>query len=78
MKILLSGGTGFIGSALLMRLVEEKHRVILLTRRPDSVKYLARDLVEVEEWDGKTSGSWANRVEEVDGVVNLAGESIGP
>lgn len=77
MKILLSGGTGFIGRALLKRLVEEKHRVILLTRRPALVKYLARDLVEVELWDGKTSGPWANRIEEVDGVVNLAGESIG-
>ncbi len=77
MKILLSGGTGFIGNALLKRLVEEKHRVILLTRHPGSVRDLPRDLVEVEQWDGKTPGSWADCIEEVDGVVNLAGESIG-
>jgi uncharacterized protein (TIGR01777 family) len=77
MKILLAGGTGFIGSALLKRLADEKESVILLTRRPEAAQALSMPSVEVEEWDGKTTGTWARRVEEVDGVMNLSGESIG-
>ncbi len=77
MNILVTGGTGFLGRALLKRLLEEKHSVVLLTRHPDAVKDLGGDSIEIEQWDGKTTDPWLHRVEGVDGVVNLAGESIG-
>jgi uncharacterized protein (TIGR01777 family) len=77
MTILVAGGTGFIGSALVQRLSGEGHNVILLSRRLYSVKNVDRKSVRAEEWDGRTVGPWVHRLENVDGIVNLAGESIG-
>jgi uncharacterized protein (TIGR01777 family) len=77
MTILVVGGTGFIGDALVHQLLGEGHSVVLLSRRAQSVKNLDRKLVQVEEWDGKTTGPWVHRLENVNGIVNLAGASIG-
>lgn len=77
MNILVAGGTGFIGHALVRRLLRDGHSVILLSRHPQSVRNLDSKLVQVEKWDGKTIGPWVDRLEYVDGIVNLAGESIG-
>jgi len=76
MNIVVSGGTGFIGNALLKRLVESGHRVTLLTRNPDAVKHPPGGRVDVERWDGKTAGSWAQCVDGADAVMNMAGEPI--
>lgn len=76
MNIILSGGTGFIGSALLKQLAEATHRVVLLTRNPDTAKGVARDSVEVERWDVRSAGPWAERMNGADAVINLAGEPI--
>jgi uncharacterized protein (TIGR01777 family) len=77
MNVLVAGGTGFIGNALVRRLVGDGHTVMLLFRHPHSVRDLDTKLIQVEEWDGKTIGPWVDRLESVDGIVNLAGESIG-
>jgi len=37
MKILITGGTGFIGSALTRSLIEQGYEVSVLSRNPDSV-----------------------------------------
>jgi uncharacterized protein (TIGR01777 family) len=77
MNVLVTGGTGFIGSALVERLAKENHRVLLLSRRPQALRTASQGIVQAVLWDGKTIGSWARRLEGVDAVVNLAGESIG-
>lgn len=77
MNIVLAGGTGFIGQALLEKLLEAKHSVILLTRNPGRARSLAGEFVKVEKWDGKTVGLWAQHIDDSDAVINLAGESIG-
>lgn len=38
MKILLTGGTGFIGSALTQKLLEAGHELVVLTRQKKSSK----------------------------------------
>lgn len=76
MKIVVSGGTGFIGRVLLRRLKEENHQVVLLTRDPDVAKSLASDNILLAPWDGKTVGAWADHMEGADAVVNLAGEPV--
>ena len=76
MNLLLSGGTGFIGCALVKRLVEKGHHVILLTRHVKSAQSKCSGDVEIEGWDAKTVGPWAQRLEHCDAVINLAGESI--
>jgi hypothetical protein len=66
MKVLIAGGTGFLGSALARSLTSAGHHVLVLTRRPP------RRTEEVH-WDGRSLGDWAGRMAEVDAVANLTG-----
>jgi uncharacterized protein len=69
MRIVVAGGTGFLGQPLVGRLERDGHEVRVLSRRPGSPKDVA--------WtpDG-TTGPWAAALDGADAVVNLAGESI--
>src|SRR6187551_1689309 len=75
MNVLIAGGTGFIGSALTQSLLADKHRVFILTRNPQSVQIPYG--VQLIEWDGRTCESWLDILGQMDGVVNLAGATIG-
>jgi hypothetical protein len=69
MHIVVAGGTGFLGSALVNRLRGDGHDVTVLTRRP-------RGPGEAH-WDPQgPADAWSRALDEADGVVNLAGESI--
>ncbi len=76
MEIVIAGGTGFIGKSLCEALRLHGHRVTMLTRRPAEVERLFGSAVRAVEWDAKSSGSWENRLEGAQAVVNLAGASI--
>ncbi|MGB8984703.1 MAG: TIGR01777 family oxidoreductase [Anaerolineales bacterium] len=69
MKVLIAGGTGFLGTALKNSLVSDSHEVFVLTRgtpeSPDEV-----------HWDGRTADGWGELVNEVDAVVHLAGYGL--
>lgn len=69
MRIVVAGGTGFLGRPLVERLERDGHEVRVLSRRPAA----ARD----RAWtpDGSV-GPWAAALDGADAVVNLAGESI--
>ncbi len=77
MKVVISGGTGFIGSALVDALAEKGYKVAILTRRPESVKNLRMGAVQVERWDGRTVRQWKEVLEGAAAVVCLTGVSIG-
>jgi uncharacterized protein (TIGR01777 family) len=72
MKIIVTGGTGFIGSSLVAALVTAGHEVVVLTRASAKLQGGARAVV----WDGNTSGPWKNEIDGADAVINLAGEPI--
>ncbi len=75
MKVLVAGGTGFIGKRLLARLHQEGCEIVLLTRGkhpPASVENIAR----AESWDAKNPGEWQKEIETTDAVINLAGEPL--
>lgn len=76
MKIILAGGTGFIGKKLTERLVQEKHEVILLTRNPKRALESVRGTIATESWDGENLGSWGSQLNGADAIVNLSGEPI--
>ncbi|HSK89099.1 MAG TPA: TIGR01777 family oxidoreductase [Anaerolineales bacterium] len=66
MKVLIAGGSGFLGTALRTSLAEDRHEVFILTRR--SPKHPS----EIQ-WDGKTTEDWGHRINDMDAVVNLTG-----
>ncbi|MEN3045127.1 MAG: TIGR01777 family oxidoreductase [Candidatus Hydrothermales bacterium] len=70
MKILITGGTGFIGKELSLKLLEEGHTLYVLTR---SVKKGFNERINFLLWDGKEI---KEDLKEIDAVINLAGESI--
>ena len=70
MNVLVSGSTGLIGSALIPALANEGHHVVRLTRSGG-----AGDDGTVR-WDPSAGEIDADRLEEIDAVVHLAGESV--
>jgi uncharacterized protein (TIGR01777 family) len=71
-RIILAGGSGFLGNALAQTLVARGNEVMVLTRsareRSDGVKEIA--------WDAKSPGKWAKSVDGADAVINLTGKNI--
>jgi uncharacterized protein len=72
-KIVIAGGTGFLGRPLSERLAGERNELVILSRSPTASVGAGRAVV----WpaDG-TIGAWAAEIDGADAVVNLAGESI--
>jgi uncharacterized protein (TIGR01777 family) len=68
-RIVVSGGTGYIGSILVQQLVERGDAVTVLTRGP-SRDGNPRNVT----WDPYTAGDWAKALDGADTVVHLAGE----
>lgn len=75
MKLILAGGSGFIGSALRNTLTEKGHEVIVLTRRP-ALQEQPGARSRYVAWNPPQEGSWQKEFEGADGLINLAGESI--
>ncbi|HXT70503.1 MAG TPA: TIGR01777 family oxidoreductase [Vicinamibacterales bacterium] len=75
MRIVIAGGTGFLGSALSRRLAKDGHTVVVLTR--DSLAPREPGLVRYASWtpDGN-AGAWARELDGADAIVNLAGAGI--
>ncbi|GAB4503652.1 MAG: TIGR01777 family oxidoreductase [Anaerolineales bacterium] len=72
MKVLLAGGSGFLGRHLTQSLLADKHRVWVLSRRPRQTL----PGVHLVPWDGRTPGDWRRLMDEMDAVVNLSGLSL--
>jgi uncharacterized protein len=70
MKVLVSGATGFIGSALVLELERLGHRVIRLSRSKPS----AEDTIR---WDPASGVLDPSRLGGLDAVAHLAAESVG-
>lgn len=78
MRILIAGGSGFLGRELSRRLMQDGHEVVVLTRRvqTEGARGRGQGAAYVSWSPDGTSGPWAEACGRVDVVVNLAGESI--
>jgi uncharacterized protein (TIGR01777 family) len=75
MKILITGGLGFIGSNLTDYLLDQGHEVIGVGRRATQNR-IRSDRYQYISADTSQPGDWQQALSDVDGVVNLAGKSI--
>jgi len=71
-RIIVAGGSGFIGRLLTDRLVSGNNDVIVLTRSPGPVAQSIRQV----GWDGRMLGDWARELEGARALINLAGRSV--
>ena len=74
MKIVIAGGTGFLGRPLCAALVGDGHEVVVLTRNeqtrtPDGTRALTWDLE-------RALSPWASELDGAGAVINLSGEPI--
>lgn len=74
MKLVICGGTGFIGSALCRRLLERGHSLTLLTRSASLGSITANK--KWITWQPGSPGAWEEVIDGADGAINLAGEPI--
>lgn len=76
MRIIVTGGSGLIGTALAGSLAEDGHEVVILSRSPERLTNLPPG-ARAERWDGKSADGWGALADGADAIVNLAGENIG-
>src|SRR3990172_3432926 len=74
MNIVITGGTGLIGSAITRDLINRGHSAILLSR---SAKKSGDDRIRIVQWDAENHGPWVESISNSDAILNLTGESIG-
>jgi uncharacterized protein (TIGR01777 family) len=71
-KIIIAGGSGFLGISLARFLAGKSFEVVILSRRPLPSGVPARGVL----WDGRTSGAWMTEFEGAKAVVNLTGKNV--
>lgn len=76
MKIIVTGGTGFVGRPLVTRLLAAGRFVVLLTRDPLKSRVSDVQRLKAVQWDANNNGAWASELDGADAVINLTGESV--
>jgi nucleoside-diphosphate-sugar epimerase len=72
MNIGITGGSGFIGSALCERLTAAGHRVVILDIRPPTRKIAGAEFIQADLMEGAVP----SRILECDALIHLAGVPI--
>ena len=72
--VLITGGTGMIGTAITNKLISKGHEVIILTR--DKSKYTNDSSLSYAEWDLEKQTIERAAIEKADHIINLAGAGV--
>jgi len=70
-RVVLAGGSGFLGRALAQSLMARGMEPVVLTRSPGHggrVREIA--------WDGRAPGEWCHEIDGADAVINLTGRTV--
>ena len=71
-RIVIAGGSGFLGRALAATLAQRGHEVVVLTRNPEAYRGEGRAIA----WDGKTlDENWTAELEGARALINLTGKN---
>ena len=71
-KIIIAGGSGFLGQALSRHFGALAWEVVILTRRRGTEIPHARQVV----WDGESLGEWTRELDGAEALINLSGRSV--
>jgi uncharacterized protein (TIGR01777 family) len=75
MRVFITGGLGFVGTQLSIRLLKRGHEVTVVDHSPEPKPYTP-DRVRYVPADTSISGAWQEELLKHDAVINLAGASI--
>ncbi len=71
-KIIIAGGTGYLGSCLIQYFTQLSYKIVVLSRK----HHLDTAQVTYVKWDAKNIGPWMHELENADALVNLTGKSV--
>lgn len=71
-RIVIAGGSGFIGTALASEFSKRGYAVVVLTRQPHE----RNDGVQEVTWNGEHIGEWIAALDGAEAVINLTGKNI--
>ena len=75
-KIIITGGTGLLGSKLGIKLSREGNEITLLTRNTSQAREELIWAKHIKEWDYTKPEQWKNIIDGKDAVVHLAGANL--
>lgn len=71
-KLIIAGGTGFLGKALITQFEHEYDEIVILSRsgnrQTNKIRYV--------QWDAKSFGIWGMELEGAEAIINLSGRNI--
>src|SRR5262245_25270582 len=71
-RIVIAGGSGFLGLSLATHLTNHGWSVVVLSRRPPQCD----GPWSYTSWDARTQGEWNQSLDGAFGLINLAGRSV--
>jgi uncharacterized protein len=71
-RIVIAGGSGFLGLSLASHLTSLGWSVVLLSRNPPRCEGPGRRV----PWDARSLGEWSRELDGADAMINLAGRSV--
>jgi uncharacterized protein (TIGR01777 family) len=71
-RIVIAGGSGFLGVSLATHLAASGGSVVIISRHPPTTSGPWRHVT----WDARTFGAWQRELDGAIGLVNLAGRSV--
>ena len=71
-KIVIAGGSGFMGKAISQHYISKDYQVVVFTRAAAKKE----KGVEFVQWDGRQIGDWLKHINGADLLVNLTGKSV--
>lgn len=72
MKLILAGGSGFLGSTFIDSFRTRAEKITVLTRGENSTS----GNVHYVHWDGRSLGPWTSSLEGADVLINLTGKNV--
>jgi len=74
-RIIITGGSGYLGNALTRMLTHAGHEVIVLARKPERQTHLPEG-ARAARWDGATADGWSDLADGAHAIINMAGGTI--
>jgi uncharacterized protein (TIGR01777 family) len=71
-RVVIAGGSGFLGVSLATHLANQGWSIVLLSRNPPKI----RGPWQHERWDARSLGGWSRVLDGAEGMVNLVGRSV--